>query len=66
MIKLLHIAPEKNLQKIFKSFSHIKYISGDCNSLMNCNIRLDITDMNFEDKFFRCDYLQLCLRTYYR
>jgi len=52
MIKLLHIAPEKNLQKIFKSFSHIKYISGDCNSLMNCNIRLDITDMNFEDNFF--------------
>jgi len=52
MIKLLHIAPEKNLQKIFKSFSHIKYISGDLNPLMNCNIRLDITDMNLEDNFF--------------
>ena len=52
MIKLLHITPEKNLQKILKSFSHIKYINGDSNPLMNCDIRLDITDTNFEDKFF--------------
>jgi len=51
-IRLLHVAPEKNLQKILKSFSHIKYISGDLNPLMNCDIRLDITDMNFEDNFF--------------
>ena len=51
-IRLLHIAPEKNLRKILKSFSHIKYISGDLNPSMNCDIRLDITDMNFEDKFF--------------
>ena len=51
-IKLLHIAPEKNLQKILKSFSHIEYISGDLNPLMNCDIRLDITDMNFEDNLF--------------
>jgi len=52
MIKLLHIAPEKSLQKILKSFSHIKYISGYLNPLMNCDIRLDITDMNFKDNFF--------------
>ena len=51
-IKLLHIAPEKNLQKMLKSFSHIKYISGDLNLLMNCNIRLDITDINFENNYF--------------
>ena len=51
-IRLLHVAPEKNLQKILKSFSHIEYISGDLNALMNCDIILDITDMNFEDNFF--------------
>ena len=51
-IRLLHIAPEKNLQKMLKSFSHIKYISGDLNPSMDCDIRLDITDMNFEDNFF--------------
>ena len=52
IIKLLHIAPEKNLQNILKSSSHIEYISGDLNPLMGCDIRLDITDMNFEDNFF--------------
>ena len=51
-IRLLHIAPEKNLQKILKSFSHIEYISGDINLSKNCDIRLDITDMNFEDNLF--------------
>jgi len=50
-IRLLHIAPEKNLQKMLKSFSHIEYISGDLNPLMNCDIRLDITEMSFEDNF---------------
>lgn len=51
-IKLLYVAPEKNLQKVLKSFSHIEYISGDLNPSMNCDIILDITEMNFEDNFF--------------
>lgn len=51
-ILLLARASKKNLQKILKSFLHIEYISGDLNLLMNCNIRLDITDMNLEDNFF--------------
>ena len=51
-IRLLQGAPEKNLQKIFKSFSHIEYISGDLNPLINCNVRLDITDMDFENNYF--------------
>jgi len=51
-INLLHVAPERNLQKILKSFSNIEYVSGDLNPLMNCDIRLDIADMNFEDNFF--------------
>ena len=50
--RLLHVAPEKNLRKILKSFSNIKYISGDLNPLIDCGIRLDITDMNFEDNLF--------------
>jgi len=50
-IKLLQVAPGKNLQKILKSFSHIKYIGGDLNPLVGCDIRLDITEMNFEDNF---------------
>lgn len=40
------------MQKILRSFSHIEYISGDLNPLMNCDIRIDIKDMNFEDNFF--------------
>ena len=50
-IKLLHVAPEKNLQKILKSFSDIEYISGDLNPSTDCDIRLDIMDMSFKDNF---------------
>lgn len=59
-INLLHVAPERNLQKILKSFSNIEYVNGDLNQLMNCDIILDITDMNFEDNFFNviiCGYV---------
>ena len=51
-INLLPVAPERNLQKILKSFSNIKYVSGDLNPLVNCDIILDIKDMNFKDNFF--------------
>ena len=51
-INLLHVAPEKNLQKILKSFSHIEYISGDLNPSTDYDIRLDITDIKFKDNFF--------------
>jgi len=50
-IKLLHIAPERNLQKILKSFSRIKYISGDLNPLV-ADRKIDITDINFENGYF--------------
>ena len=59
-INLLHIAPEKNLQKILKSFSHIEYISRDLNPSTDYDIRLDITDMSFKDNFFDviiCNYV---------
>ncbi len=51
-INLLHVAPERNLQKILRSFSYIEYISGDLNPSTDCDIRLDITNINFEDNFF--------------
>jgi len=49
---LLLIAPEKYLQKILKSFSHIDYISRDLNPLMNYDIRLAITAVDFENNYF--------------
>jgi len=51
-INLLHVAPERNLQKILKSFSNIEYVSGDFNLLVNCDVILDITDIKFKDNFF--------------
>jgi len=48
MIRLLHIAPEKNLQKVFKAFSKIKYISGDLNPLV-ADRKIDITNINFKN-----------------
>jgi len=51
MIRLLHIAPEKNLQKALKAFSKIKYISGDLNPLV-ADRKIDITDINFKDNYF--------------
>lgn len=51
MIKLLHIAQEKNLQKVLKASKKIKYISGDLNPLV-ADRKIDITDMNFEDDYF--------------
>jgi len=51
MIRLLHIAPEKNLQKALKAFSKIKYISGDLNPLV-ADRKIDITNINFENDYF--------------
>jgi len=50
-IKLLHIAPEKNLQKALKAFSKFKYISGDLNPLV-ADRKIDVTDINFENDYF--------------
>jgi len=49
-IRLLHVAPEKNLRKILKSFSRIKYISGDLNPLV-ADRKIDITNINFENDY---------------
>jgi len=51
MINLLHIAPEKNLQKVFRASDKINYINGDLNPLI-ADRRIDITDIKFENNFF--------------
>jgi ubiquinone/menaquinone biosynthesis C-methylase UbiE len=48
---LLHIAPEKNLQKVLKASNNIEYISGDLNPLV-ADRKIDITNINFENDCF--------------
>lgn len=50
-IRLLHIAPEKNLQKVLKASTKINYISGDLNPLV-ADRKIDITNINFENDYF--------------
>lgn len=50
-IKLLHIAPERNLQKVFRASSKMEYINGDLNPLIAEEV-IDITDINFENNYF--------------
>ena len=57
IIKLLHIAPEKNLQKVLKASTKINYISGDLNFLV-ADRKIDITDINFEDNYYNYPILQ--------
>lgn len=51
MIKLLHIAPQKNLQKMFKVSDKIDYISGDLNLLV-ADRKINITEKNFKSDYF--------------
>ncbi len=51
-INLLHIAPEKNLRKVFASEKHISYFPGDINPKGD-DYKIDITKIsNFRDNFF--------------
>lgn len=50
-INLLHIAPERNLQKIFILHPNIKYFSIDLNSPL-AMIKMDITDIKFKGNSF--------------
>ena len=50
-VTLLHIAPEKILQKVLKTSSKIKYINGDLNLLV-ADRKIDITDINLENDYF--------------
>jgi len=51
-IKLLHIAPEKHLSKIFISSDNIKYIQGDKYNYSENTLKLDIAHIPFPDNEF--------------
>ncbi|MCD4735274.1 MAG: methyltransferase domain-containing protein [Bacteroidales bacterium] len=50
-LKLLHIAPENNLERILKLQSNLEYVTGDLLSEFVMH-KIDICDIQFEDNFF--------------
>lgn len=52
--KLLHIAPEDSLKKIFKSSLNIKYVNGDLNPNYADEI-INLTNIQYPDNYF--DYI---------
>lgn len=50
-IKILHVAPEKSLQKALIRHSNIDYISADLESSL-AMVKMDITKINFGDETF--------------
>jgi predicted SAM-dependent methyltransferase len=50
-VEVLHIAPEKNIQKKFIAGKNISYLSADLDSPL-AMIKMDITDINHERDYF--------------
>ncbi len=50
-LKVLHVAPEMNLQKVLKSCPNINYISADIDSLL-AMVKMDITNIGYGDNSF--------------
>ncbi len=50
-LRMLHLAPEKNLQRIFQRCKNIQYVSADLDSF-RASVRTDITALCFGDKSF--------------
>ena len=50
-IKLLHVAPEKNLSKLFSSYVNIDYISADLNH-PSALVKMDITSIKYCENTF--------------
>lgn len=50
-LKVLHIAPRENLQKVLKSCANIDYLSADLRSPL-AMIKMDITNIKCEDNLF--------------
>jgi len=50
-LRVLHVAPEKNLQKFFKSKKNINHISVDINSEL-ADKKMDICNILFDDNIF--------------
>lgn len=53
--KMLHVAPEKQLARLFKAQSHIDYLSADLVS-PNAMVRMDITDIRYPENAFDVIY----------
>lgn len=50
-VRLLHVAPERNLSRKLRRFKNIEYLAGDLNSPM-ADVRMDITSIRKEDDAF--------------
>ena len=50
-LKVLHVAPEANLQKVIMAQQNIDYLSSDINSPLAA-VQMDITDIKYEDNSF--------------
>ena len=50
-LKILHVAPEKNLQKFFMTLANIDYISADLDSPL-AMVNMDITKIQYENNYF--------------
>ena len=49
--KLLHVAPERNLQQVFLKQQNVDYLSADLDSPL-AMIKMDVTDIQFNDNTF--------------
>lgn len=50
-VRMLHVAPERSLQRIFRRCKNIQYVSADLRSRLAC-VRTDITALSFADESF--------------
>jgi len=50
-LKLLHVAPEGNLQRVLMAKPNIEYLSADLSSPL-ATVQMDITDIKYEDNSF--------------
>jgi predicted SAM-dependent methyltransferase len=50
-LKVLHVAPEKNLQKVLKVRANIDYLSADFDSPLSM-VKMDIAEIPYEDNSF--------------
>ncbi len=50
--KVLHIAPEKYIQKFINNLNTEEYVCGDLYPINNSIIKMDITDIEFENNYF--------------
>ncbi len=50
-LKILHVAPERNLQRALMAYPNIDYLSADLNSQL-AMVKMDITNIKYDDNSF--------------